>query len=127
VRNLFRGEDAEDTAGTQVARAEQDKPSGNLANSFQHSLGEGSRREEKAFSKAQVPHLTLFPLFSSPACCSLSVLPRFLPVFLASASQVSAVSISAYTPAAFILLLSFKRSTRRDAPGKKFAVVLFGA
>jgi len=75
VRNLFRGEDAEDTAGTQVARAEQDKPPGNLTNSFQHSLGEGRRREEKAFSKAQVPHLTLFPLFSSPACCSLNCFP----------------------------------------------------
>lgn len=100
-----------------------------ITNSFQHSLEEGRRRGEKAFSKARVPHLAPFPLFSSPACCSLSAPLRFLPVFLAPASQVSAVSISAYTPAArcFYLALIFQKTTRRDAPGKKFTVVLFDA
>lgn len=92
-----------------------------IANSFQHSLEEGRRRGEKAFSKARVPHLAPFPLFSSPACCSLSAPPRFLLVFLAPASQVSAVSISAYTPASLVLLsCSYLSKDRRDAmlPGR---------
>lgn len=93
-----------------------------ITNSFQHSLEGDRRRGEKAFSKARVPPTRRRFLSSpSPACCSLSAPPRFLPVFLAPASQVSAVSISAYTPAAWLLLsCSYLSKDRRDAmlPGR---------
>lgn len=101
-----------------------------ITNSFQHSLEGDRRRGEKAFSKARVPptrrrflsslHLRAVHL-ALPLAFYRSFLrpPRKFPQFLSLLIHPP--------PGAFILLLSFKRPTRRDAPGKKFAVVLFGA
>lgn len=123
----------------QVARGRINLPE--IANSFQHSpkedrktVGTEGGKGIFSFGSTGPPHSAPFPSSSSPASCSLSVSPAFLPIFLAPASraQVSVVSISAYTPAArlcfYLVPLSFpknasarRRETRRYARGRNSA------
>lgn len=134
VRNLSRGEDAEDTTRCVqglLARGRINLPE--IANSFQHSLKEGRRRGEKAFSEAGPP--------PSPApstwrrfLSSLHLRPVHLasPVLFASFSCARLTSFRSfylclYTAWSFYLALILPSydATRRSR--EEFAVVLFGA
>lgn len=93
-----------------------------IANSFQHSLEKDRRRGEKAFSKARVPHLAPFPLFSSPAWCSLSTPSPSLFTGLSCARLTSFRSfyLCLYTRRLVLLSCSYLSKDQRDAmlPGR---------
>lgn len=133
----------------QVARAHDRINLPEITSSFQHSLKKDGDKEKRHPRRTRPPpslsSLTIsitHPtprrfLFSSPASCSLSVLAAFCPPFLRPPRKfLQFLSLLIYPPPrAFILLLSFRGTRRRNAmrrdatrrSRKELAVVLFVA